>query len=167
MKFCFITLLALLSFCSCSTLSKDDSTPNGVVVKVLTQPLPKDAAKKQAWLADVCKADEERFGSYSNRNWQTNYAAFARALFQKAEALKLNAASLRSSLELILQDAHKEAYLPVAAYQTSLEGELVWIVTVKWEHALWFGNERVPLSHIRAYAFDQKTLKEVGFTTCM
>jgi hypothetical protein len=62
----------------------------------------------------------------------------------------------------------KIAYLPVGAYQTTLDGRLIWIVTVKWEYpTMGSSGESVGLGHIRMFAFDQKKLKRVAFCTCM
>ncbi len=59
------------------------------------------------------------------------------------------------------------AYLPVGAYQTTLDGELVWIVTVKWEYSLMGEKDKSAfLVHICIFVFGQKTLKQVGFMTC-
>jgi hypothetical protein len=55
---------------------------------------------------------------------------------------------------------NKPTYLPVGAYQTTLNGDPVWIIIVKW------GSGKEGLGHIRIYVFDQKTLKQVGYVTC-
>ena len=66
------------------------------------------------------------------------------------------------ALDLVLKDSKdKIAYLPVGAYQTTLEGKPIWIIRVKWEYPP-MGS----LGHIRMFAFDQKTLRQVGVVTC-
>jgi hypothetical protein len=75
----------------------------------------------------------------------------------------LEADSLRKVLDLIRASAGKTAYLPVGAYQSNLNNDLIWIVVVKWENA----DARALLGHVRMFAYDQKTLKKVGFETCM
>lgn len=73
--------------------------------------------------------------------------------------------ALSKALDLVLKDSKdKIAYLPVGAYQTTLDGDLVWIITVKWEYPDFGDNPE--LGHIRMFAFDQKTLKQVAFCTC-
>src|SRR6185369_12995913 len=53
------------------------------------------------------------------------------------------------------------AYLPIGAYQATLAGKPVWIVAVKWEYPT-TEMGTLPLGHIRAFAFDQKTLSRVA-----
>ncbi len=60
------------------------------------------------------------------------------------------------------------AYLPIGAYQTTLDRKLVWIIAVKWESlSMAEVVKGVNLGHIRAFVFEQKTLKRVGYITCM
>jgi hypothetical protein len=67
-------------------------------------------------------------------------------------------------LGLVLKDSKDEiAYLPVGAYQTTLDAKPVWIIVVKWEYPSFEGSG---LEHIRIFAFDQKTLERVGYMTC-
>lgn len=71
----------------------------------------------------------------------------------------------RNALDLVLKHSKgRIAYLPVGAYQGTLDGTLIWIVTVKWEVPSMGGDG---LGHIRMFAFDQKTMKQVGYETCM
>ena len=161
-------LVAILGFCSCSHPGKEDSTPNGVVVKVLKISLPEDEDKRGGFLvsAFMNKPEERKFDLYTTENWKSNFTAFAEALVQRAADQKLDSASLRSVLDLVLKDSQdKIAYLPVGAYQATLAGKPVWIVTVKWEYPN-TGMGTLRLVHIRAFAFDQKTLKKVAFMTC-
>lgn len=101
--------------------------------------------------------------SYSSRDWKDHYASFSVELTRKAAGQGLDSESLQSALSLILKDSGDLAYLPVGAYQASLNGRQVWVVSVKWE-AVVMGDPG--LSHIRIFAFDQETLKQVGFATC-
>ncbi|MEI7809031.1 MAG: hypothetical protein WCJ07_11170 [Verrucomicrobiota bacterium] len=57
-----------------------------------------------------------------------------------------------------------DAYLPVGAYQTAMDGELIWIITVKWEYPSMAKDSG--LGHIRIFAFNQKSFEKVGFVTC-
>jgi len=111
------------------------------------------------------KPEEHQFDSYGADNWKDNFAVFAKTLVQKADDHKLDSASLRKALDLVLKDSYdKIAYLPVGAYQTTLDGELIWLIAVKWEYPAMGKN--AGLGHIRVFAFNQKTLKKVGFVTC-
>jgi hypothetical protein len=48
-----------------------------------------------------------------------------------------------------------------------MDGKPVWIITVKWEYPSMAGSgDSAELGHIRAFVFDQKTLKQVGFVSC-
>jgi hypothetical protein len=86
-------------------------------------------------------------------------------LVRKADDQHLDSASLHKVLDLVLKHSKgKIAYLPVGAYQTTLDGSPVWIVTIKWEYLSM--EEGAELGHIRIFAFDQKTLKQVAFVTC-
>jgi hypothetical protein len=145
--------------------------PEAVVVKVLQTPLPAEEGKKHEFLWDnfANQPDEEKFKAYTTEKWKETFKVFAAALVKKADAQKLDSASLRKALDLVLKHSKDEiAYLPVGAYQTTLDGGLVWIVTVKWEYpSMAEKGQTVNLGHIRAFVFDQKTLKQAGFITCM
>jgi len=139
-------------------------TPDATVVKVLETPLPRaeDVRSEFLWDNFANKPDEQKFSSYTTDHWKDNYVAFAKVLVQKAYDQKLDSESLSRALALLGSDSLPQ--LPVGVYQMTLEGELVWIVTVKWE--FWPKGKPSELSHIRIFAFDQKTLKQVGFVTC-
>ena len=137
----------------------------------MKKPLPTEENRRQEFLFDnfFGSPEEKKFNGYTTENWQSNFTAFAEALLQKANDLKLDSASLRQVLDLVRKRAQdKLAYLPDGAYQTSLDTHPVWIITVKWEEypPASGRNETLPLIHICAIAFDQKTSKEVGFATC-
>ncbi|MGE0495263.1 MAG: hypothetical protein AB7S38_39015 [Vulcanimicrobiota bacterium] len=137
--------------------------PEAVVVRVLDNPLKATELDLQRLLFDTFagRPEEEQFESYTTTNWQPNFEAFSIALVQKAQTQKLDSASLGKILELIKEDAADLAYLPVSAYQATLNDRAVWVVTVKWE-----GFPDSSLGHTRVYAFDQRTLKKAGFATC-
>ena len=132
--------------------------------------MPQEESKKEKFLWDsfANKPDEQKFNSYTTEKWKQTFEVFAAALEKKAADQKLDSVSLGKVVDLVLKDSkEKIAYLPVGAYQTTLEGKLVWIVTVKWEYpSMAMEGESVGLGHIRAFVFDQKTLKQVGFMTC-
>jgi hypothetical protein len=136
----------------------------------MEKPLPsgKDKQKEFLWENFANQPDEEKFSSYTTENWKETYELFATALVKKADSKKLDSISLRKALDWVLKDSDGSiAYLPVGAYQATWDGKLVWIVTVKWEYpSMAEKDESVGLGHIRAFVFDQKTLKQVGFMTC-
>jgi hypothetical protein len=171
MKAKFIIFLAMACVSSLVYAAAEKPAPDAVVVKVLDTPLPHEEDKRENFLWDTFanKPEERKFDSYGTDKWKDNFAVFAKTLVQKAEDQKLDSASLRKALDLVLKDSKgKIAYLPVGAYQTTLDGRLIWIVTVKWEYpTMGSSGESVGLGHIRMFAFDQKKLKRVAFCTCM
>lgn len=171
MKATLAILLAAACISSVSFAADEKPAPDAVVVKVLDNPLPsaKDKREQFLWETFANKAEETQFNSYTTEKWKETYKTFAAALVKKAFDLKLDSISLRKALDLVVKDSKdKIAYLPVGAYQTTLDGKPVWIVTVKWEHpSMGDDGKKCGLRHIRAFAFDQRTLKEVGFSTCL
>ena len=153
-----------------SYAADEKPAPDAAVVKVLHKPLPSEEGKQHNFLWDsfANKPDEQKFNSYTTEKWKQTFQVFAAALVKKAADQKLDSMSLRKALDLVLKDSKDEiAYLPVGAYQTTLDAKQVWIVIVKWEYpSMAEKGESVPLGHIRAFVFDQKTLKQVGFMTC-
>ena len=164
----------LITFLSVSLLvfrceaSPEGFTSEAVVVKVVDVQLPHSEEDRRLFLWRRSFADKQGVpgsGNYGPENWKEHFAEFSEALIRKADEKKLNSASLRKALGLILKDSNdnKAAYLPIEAFQTTLDGDLVWIVTIKWERDDEVGAK---LGHIRTFAFDQKNLKQVGFVTC-
>ena len=142
----------------------------GVFVGRVEGALPADQNQRSVWLSEHIDCIEGEFGSQTTRGWKENYEIFSRALIDKANRFGFDSESLTKVLRCILADATSQplAYVPVAAYETTLSGEPVWVVAVHWEE--YFGPEHpipaMPLGHIRSYAFTQKDLKQVGFITC-
>ena len=161
-----VIFLAMACLASLTYAADEKPAPDATVVRVLDKPLPHAKDKRERFLWDnfANKPDEQKFGSYTTEKWKDNYAVFAKALVQKADDQKLDSASLRKALDLVLKDSKGLPCLPVGAYQTTLDGKQIWILTVKWEALL--EGKHLELSHIRIFAFDQKTLKQVGFVTC-
>jgi hypothetical protein len=170
MKVAIFLFLTVISIAPACFADGEKPAPDAVVVKILANPLPSEEGKKEMFLWDsfANKPDEEKFNSYTTEKWRETFEAFAAALVKKAADQKLDSTSLRKALDLVLKDSKdKIAYLPVGAYQTTLDGSLVWIVTVKWEYpSMGEKGRSVGLGHIRAFVFDQKTLKQAGFVTC-
>jgi hypothetical protein len=140
--------------------------PDAVVVTVLDSPLPSKDEENQAflWMTFANKPAEEQFASYGVEKWKPRYWKFAASLVEKAKVGGLDSASLGKVLYMVLKTSDGLAYLPVGAYQTTCDGRAVWIITVKWEAPGW--GEGASLGHIRMFAFEQKTLKQVGYVTC-
>jgi hypothetical protein len=159
-------LLLVTGLCSCSRSTKETSQTNVLVVDLLKKHLPESEDKREQFLVRTFFKEERKFDSYTTDNWKSNFTAFSSLLVQKAEDHKLDSASLRSVLDLVLKDSQdKLAYLPIGAYQATLAGKPVWIVAVKREYPT-TEMGTLPLGHIRAFAFDQKTLSRVAFMTC-
>ena len=160
-----LTLAICLASMPC--VAAERPSPDEVVVRVLASPLPSKDEEKQAflWNTFANKPEEELFESYGVDKWKPTYWLFAKGLVEKAKAQKLDSAALGKALYSVFKDSKdRYAYLPVGAYQTTCDGTPVWIITVKWESPGWGENAR--LTHIRMFAFEQKTLKRVGFVTC-
>jgi len=98
------------------------------------------------------------------RQWKTHYAAFSRSLVSAAKKEKLESTSLGKILEIV-RNAKENAGLPVAAHATKVNGELVWVVSLRWELE-GLVKEGSTMGHIRSFTFTQKTLKQIDFNTC-
>jgi hypothetical protein len=167
MKTFLIVGIAVLCFLQFAGADDKRPEPAEVVVRVLNEQMPHEESKRTGflWNTFANKPEEKKFNSYSTKNWKENFVVFAKTLVQKAGDQKLDSQSLRKALDLVLeQPKNKTAYLPVGAYQTTLDSNPIWIITVKWES--WSDPEST-LGHIRIFAFDQRTLKQVAFATCM
>jgi hypothetical protein len=171
MKLHLVVFLAFACGSLASFAVEEKPPPDAVVVKALHRPLPSAEDKKHEFLWNnfANQPDERKFSAYTTEKWQKTFEVFAAALVKKAQSQKLDSASLRKALDLILKNRKEDiAYLPVGAYHTTLDGKPVWIVTVKWEYPSFAPKgESANLGHIRIFVFDQKTLKQVGFVTCM
>jgi hypothetical protein len=168
MKIPLLLVFSIACWCASAQPTVNKPGPDATIVKVLAEVLPHEEDKKHDFLWDhfANKPEEEQFGLYRPAKWKENFATFAEALVAKAKAQKLDSGSLRKALDKVLEHAKDQnAYLPVGAYQTTLDGRLIWIVAVKWE-ALQMGED-APMVHIRTFGFDQKTLELVAYTTCM
>jgi len=170
MKTTLVIFLAIACISSVSYAADEKPAPDAAVVKVLDKPLPSEEGKKEEFLWDsfANEPDEKKVNSYITEKWKQTFEVFAAALVKKADDQKLDSISLRKALDLVLKDSKdKIAYLPVGAYQTTLDGKPVWIVAVKWEYtSMGEKGESFGLEHIRTFVFDQKTLKQVGFMSC-
>jgi hypothetical protein len=166
MKTSLILVIACIS--TVSLAAENTTGPDVVTVRILDRPLPSEEDKKRDFLWDnfANTPDEKQFSSYTTEKWQDKYQEFAATLLRKAGDQKLDTHSLRRALDLVLAESkNKIAYLPIGAFQTTLDEKPVWIITVKWEFP--FKDKANTFGHIRMYVYDQKTLKLVGFNTCM
>jgi hypothetical protein len=160
-----IAVIAIIITCLSSARAVDLPGPESAVVQKLDESVPTDKEQYQKWLWDhfANKPDEIQFSGYSTENWQVAYSSFSKALVQKAANANLDSISLEKILEKIKKDSKgRIAYLPVGAYSSYFDKKPAWIITVKWE--TFKGSH---LGHIRMFVFDQKSLKQVAFNTCM
>ncbi len=137
MKTFLSAILALICLPPVLGAVSERPAASDAVLKVLREPLPVEVRKRDGFLWDhfANKPEEEKFSSYTTEKWKDNFAAFTEARAAKASDQKLDSASLRKALDVVLKHSKGEiAYLPAGAYQTTLSGKLVWIITVKWEY---------------------------------
>ena len=87
------------------------------------------------------------------RQWKTNYMLFSKALLSAAEKEQLDSVSLGKILELARSPERNPglALLPVAAHQTKLNGEWVWVVSLRWEVERLVIEPGTGLGHIRSF----------------
>lgn len=101
------------------------------------------------------------------RQGPATFEAYSKALVKGAREAGLHSASLVELLKRLPQAEENKglSILPVAAHQTTDNGEPAWVIVLRWEdrEAAAKGN---PLAHIRYFMFIQKTLKQTGFFTC-
>ena len=137
---------------------------SAVVVNIFKEGLPVEAERLERFLWNnfMNKPEEESF-TCPVRGWEERYHSFSRSLIEKATAQSLEGESLRKSLDFILADTGKNAYLPVGAYYATFQGNPAWIVVVKWE---WSKLANELLSHARVYVIEVKSTRIVGFVTC-
>lgn len=107
------------------------------------------------------------FDSKMARKWRTNYGVCSKALVESAQREHLDFSSLAKILQNLRTAPENKnlAILPVAARSTKQDGELVWAVVLRWEIEKWVADG-AKLVHIREFTVTQKTLKQVGFSTC-
>lgn len=145
----------------------DKPAADAVVVGVMEAAMPGDEDERGRFLWDAFanKPEEQKFAVHGTGKWREQYPQFAGSLVRKAGKQQLDAESLRKVLDLVLETAKgRMAYLPVGAYQTTLEGSPVWIIVVKWAYPA--QEKEVGFGHICMFAFDQKTLKKVASNSC-
>jgi len=132
-------------------------------------PLKEDEKGGFLWNSFTNQPKGQKINLYTTAQWKENFTAFAATLLKMADNQKLDSGSLHKALDLVLKNSQdKIAYLPIGAYQASLDGKSVWIITVRWEYpSMGKDGAAVELGHIRAFAFDQERLNQVGFVTCL
>jgi hypothetical protein len=151
--------------CGCAAPIR--GTTEALVVRKMSDVLPVEENRRELflWRHFANKPEEQQFNSQTARGWRQKYAGFAATLVKKAAQQRYDSTSLSSVLKAIQGDPDlgSVALLPVGAYVTTLDGEPVWIVVLKWEVP---SSPRDLLAHIRVYAFTQREIKKVGFVTC-
>ncbi len=107
------------------------------------------------------------FDSETSRKWETNYSVFSSVLVEVAKKEQLDSSSLAKVLEQVRSaPLHKyRVVLPVAARSSTFDGELVWVVSLRWE-TLNLVATGSWLEHIEEFTVSQKTLKQISFSTC-
>jgi hypothetical protein len=107
------------------------------------------------------------FDSDISRQWGTNYTVFSEALVESAKKEHLDFSSLAKVLEQVRSaPVHQyRAILPVAARSVLRDGVPVWVVSLRWETLNWVAKGHW-MEHIEEFTVTQKTLKQIGFSTC-
>jgi hypothetical protein len=153
-----------------------DPVESRVVVKRFDIQFPADTNKASEFLWNNFSDRPElrKFAKESGDGWSAKFHRHQWFLVAKAHLKLLDATLLDNCLSEVFKDAKTTntglAYLPVAAYAAKQGSTDVWIIVVKWECVGFFSNDEpsgYELSHIRMFAFDAKTHKVIGFSTCM
>ena len=154
---CLLISFATICFICAAFCGDKKVGPDDVLVKIHDKEMPEDENKRSEFLWGFAnKPEESKFNDYFSKDLDKDYALFAKSLVKKAKEQKLNFESLEKLLGML---GSGSTCLPVGAYQTTLKGDLIWIVIMKW-------GEDIPLNHIRMIAVTQKELKRVAFNTC-
>ena len=165
-----LPMLLAAAFCGCSTTAKRIS--HCVIVRKIDASLPSDQNARSVWLSEYIDPEGSKFLDRTTRHWQEDYKFFSEALLAKAKASGLDADSLSKVLKAVQADAGSEflAHLPIAAYESRLDAEPVWILVIHWEQCSPLPPEHnlrpQPLSHYRIYAFTQRDIRLVGGLSC-
>jgi hypothetical protein len=147
--------------------TKPCADTSAIVVAKLDKSLPSDPKKLRKFLWDnfANKPAETQFSGCTTENWETRYWLFASALVNRARISGLDAAALERCLKSVFPHGGSPAYLPVGAYQTRQKRAIVWVIVVKWEGVS--PQTYFPLVHIRVYAFEAESGRQIGYVTCM
>jgi len=163
-------VIIFAGICSLLLAHATDGRParKTVVVAVLDNLSPADAEQMDQFLWNQVASRKEagNFPSASTSKWKEKYKRFADTLVDKAAEQKLDSVALRKVLDLIFDHSKGEiAYLPVAAYHTTMVDRPIWIVTVRWEYPL-INRRPTQFYHVRVFAFDEQALTQVAYITC-
>jgi len=144
--------------------------PEEVVVRKIEESLPDDEEKTSEflWSRFANKPEEKRFDHVATAAWDAAWLMFANSLTKRAREAGLDSESLQKVLDAMSKDpVNSKPCLPVGAYQSARNGNPVWIVVVKWGQETQTNPDiQIIGGHVRVFAFDQKTLKKIGFTSC-
>lgn len=140
-----------------------------VVVESLALSLPTDsrAAAKVLWDSFANRPAERKFTGIPVAGWRQLYPEFAETLVHRAAEEKLEAEALGRVLKDIDQKRGSLALVPVGAYRATQGEKAIWIVVCKWEIEKAASKAEYLLGHVRMFAYDIQTLKQVAFKTCM
>ncbi len=148
----------------------DMGTLSLVVVKQYPQPYPAQEGLRESFLMQNFLREDRSslvLSQHTIGGWNTKYQVFSQEIVRRANASGFDYEALSRILEFVRTDGQRQgyAYLPVGAYRTTMSGQPLWIVVLRWEvdHA---DRPTDAMGHIRAYAFIQRTLQQVGFVTC-
>lgn len=129
----------------------------------------------------------EKFGSkgdsglssITTENWQEKWSKYKNRLIEKAAEEKFDAKSLANCLDKIesesknVEKKYEVALLPIAAYLAKNGEKDVWVIVCLWEYAGSVSSSREPdkksflcLGHIRIWAIEAESLKQIAYSTC-
>lgn len=138
-----------------------------VVVEPCPMSLPTQEKQLEVFLWEHFMEDQKSdqgLAAFTTSGWLAHFRTFSEALVVRAEEQKMDGRALQQVLEKIQDDAGDQlAYLPIRAEQAEMGQSSVWVVVVRWEGSQ---GGPSPLSHIRVFVFDRKSLQQVGFATC-
>jgi hypothetical protein len=165
-----ILIIVGLAICALA-YEKFGPLENWVVVKRFDLEFPKNQSQAWNFLWDnfAHRPELEKFEPKHDSDWENKFHRFEQRLVLKAQLKLLDSSNLQNCLAKVFKDAKTVntnlVYLPVGAYSTKQGTNEVWIIIVRWEI---FGlvEDGQALGHIRMFAFDAKTHKVIGFSTC-
>ena len=136
-----------------------------VVVARFDHSLPTDNRKLEQLLWDrlANQPAEHQFSGCTTEHWERRYWMYATALVDRARAEGLESTELEGCLKRVYPTG--VAYLPVGAYRAGQKETGVWILVIKWEDP---SEQRpLPLGHVRIYAFEIESGRQIAYISCM
>lgn len=102
---------------------------------------------------------QKMYDRLSTENWEKKWQEYRTALIERASKNGLAVESLQACLKQIEPKAPL-ALLPIAAYLAKNGNDDIWIIVCKW------GLLNEDYQHFRIWAFNARTAKKIGFSTC-